>query len=168
MRSRTGKKRKTNNSAFTLIELILVTLLILTIIGLSVPLFKRTFSDLSVKNTCFNICKLMNYAQETAILQNRNYKMVFNMKGGTYRLLELDICAKKPAYREMRSRFGRNFAVPQGVTLAGLKNEVVFYPDGHCDEFVVNVLFKGRGYSVAVKKSGNAAGVKEVDVEEQR
>ena len=56
---------------FTLIELTLVTAIILALIGLSIPLFKKTFTNLSAKDAVFNISKLVSYAQEKAVIDRK-------------------------------------------------------------------------------------------------
>jgi prepilin-type N-terminal cleavage/methylation domain-containing protein len=150
---------------FTLIELTLVTLLVLILAGLSTPLFKKTLSDLSAKNTSFSICKLINYAQEMAVLERVNYKIAFDFKKGKYQLLELSSSAKPPAYKRVTGRFGKLFGMPQGLKLSGDSPSLIFYPDGHCDGIRVNVLTGAGGYSVMVKAFGNMVEIKEVNVE---
>ena len=151
-------------TGFTLIELTLVTLLVLIIAGLSTPLFKKTLSDLSARNTSFSICKLINYAQEMAVLERKNYKISFDFKKGKYQLLEIAAsAAKKPVYKRAAGRFGKLFGLPQGLKLSGDRNGVVFYPDGHCDEIRVNVLTSAGGYSVMVKGFGNMVQVAPFD-----
>ena len=151
---------------FTLIELTLVTLLVLILAGLSTPLFKKTLSDLSARNTSFSICKLINYAQEMAVLERKNYKIAFDFKKGRYQLLELSSSGKPPVYKKVTGRFGRLFGLPQGLSLSGSRSGVIFYPDGHCDEINVNVLTRLGGYSVKVKRFGNMVEIKEVNIEQ--
>ncbi len=134
-------------------------------VKLTVPLFKKTFSDLSAKETSFSISKLINYAQEMAVIEKKNYRINFDFKKGTYQLFEIDTLKKPPAYKKARGRFGKLLRTPQGVSLKGKKSGMVFYPDGHCDEFRVDVLVKGAGYSVIVKRFGNMVRVKEVEIE---
>ncbi len=134
--------------------------------GLSTPLFKKTLSDLSARNTSFSICKLMNYAQEMAVLERKNYKIAFDFKKGSYQLLEIaSSVALRPVYKRATGRFGKLFGLPQGLSLSGSTNGVIFYPDGHCDEIRVNVLTKLGGYSVVVKGFGNMVEIKEVKIE---
>jgi len=157
--------RRLRALGFTLIELTLVTLLVLILVGLSTPLFKKTLSDLSAKNRSFSICKLINYAQEMAVLERKNYKIAFDFKNGRYQLLELSSSDLPPAYKKTTGRFGRLFGLEQGLKISGARNEVVFYPDGHCDDIEVNVLTSTSGYSIIVKGFGNTAEIKEVNVE---
>ena len=151
---------------FTLIELILVVSLILALIALSVPLFKRTFSDLSAKEAAYSIAKLINYGQEMAVLERYNYKVVFNFEKSTYQLFRLGQGEKEAAYKRITSRFGRIFTLPNGVTLKGSKKESIFYPDGHCDAIAVSVLVKNEGYSVTAKRFGNMVQIKEINGEQ--
>jgi Tfp pilus assembly protein FimT len=151
---------------FTLIELTLVALLVLVIAGLSTPLFKKTLSDLSARNTSYSICKLINYAQEMAVLERATYKIAFDFKKGKYQLLKLISSEKEPVYGKVTGRFGKLFGLTQGLTLSGTKNGVIFYSDGHCDEIKVNVLTKMGGYSVTAKGFGNTVEIKEVMIEE--
>jgi len=149
---------------FTLIELTLVTLLILILAGLSTPLFKRTLSDLSARNTSFSICKLANYAQEMAVLERNNYKIAFDFENGKYQLFELSASAKPPVYLKATGRFGKPSGLPQGLRLSGSREEAVFYPDGHCDEIRINVLTGAGGYSITIEGFGNMPKVKEVNI----
>lgn len=151
---------------FTLIELTLVTLLVLILAGLSTPLFKKTLSDLSAKNTSFSICKLINYAQEMAVLERNNYKIAFDFKKGGYQLFTFSASAKPPVYAKASGRFGKLFTLPQGLKLSGDKNGIIFYSDGHCDSVKINVLAKNSGYSIIVNGFGNAVDIKEVNIEE--
>jgi len=161
----TPLKIRKSLTGFTLIELTLVTLLVLVLAGLSTPLFKKTLSDLSARNKSFSICKLINYAQEMAVLERVNYKIAFDFKRGRYQLLELSFSSLPPVYKKAAGRFGKLFGLEQGLKLSGDRNDIIFYPDGHCDEARVNVLTSSSGYSVMVKGFGNMVEVKEVKVE---
>ena len=158
--------RLRRTSGFTLIELTLVTLLILILAGLSTPLFKKTLSDLSARNASFSICKLINYAQEMAVLERVNYEIAFDFKNSKYRLFKLSVSEKPPAYVKAAGRFGKLYGLPQGLKLAGVKDAVVFYPDGHCDEVNVSVLTKIGGYSVKAKRFGNMVEINSLETEE--
>jgi Tfp pilus assembly protein FimT len=148
---------------FTLIELILVAVLILTIIALSTPLFRRTFSDFALRNESYNIAKLINYAQDRAILDRNNYKLAFSVEKGSYQMLEKNISAKKDEspYKRARGRFGRVYKLPKGALFRATRPEMVFYPDGHCDEIRLELFIGGQGYSITSKGFGNIVEVKE-------
>jgi hypothetical protein len=155
----------TSLTGLTLIELTLVAFLLLTIIGLSIPLFRKTFSNFSAQDASFNMSKLINYAQQMAVLERKDFKIVFDFEKGSYQLFEIDNLSKEPVYRKAKGRFGKLFVVPQGLKLTGDKNTMIFYPDGHCDDIKVNMLAKGGGHSVIVKRFGNAVEVKRIEIE---
>lgn len=160
-----GKKGHRNNhhKAFTLIELVLITLIILILIGLSTPLFRRSFSDLTLKDSSYTISKLINYGQEKAIIERKNFKMHFNFQDRNYGLLELDNSTEPPTYKRIGGRFGRTFTLPQGILFKGSKNEVIFYPDGHSDEGNIDIFnTKGEGYRIMIKGFGSRVEIKEV------
>ena len=171
MRSPAGAKRRRSDdlnrrrAGFTLIELALVAILLLTVVGLSIPVLKKTFIGLYAQDTSFNISKLINYAQEMAVLDRTNYKIVFNFQDGRYQLFVMDPSMSPPVYKKANGRFGRKYSLGLGLKLTGQKPEPVFYPDGHCDEFQVSVLAKNSGYAIKAKRFGNALEVKEVNIE---
>ena len=161
--------------AFTLIELMLVTIIILALVSLSIPLFKRTFSDLSAKDTAFNISKLLAYAQERSVIDRKNYRATFDFNRRQYQLLESSPSADGIAYKTSRSRFGKAFTLPQGLFFHDpatdvtqkaseeYKKQVIIYPDGHCDELSIDLIDKqGYGYNISLKGLGSLARIKEV------
>ncbi len=160
-----GKKGHRNNyhNAFTLIELVLITLIISILIGLSTPLFRRSFSDLTLKDSSYTISKLINYGQEKAILERKNFKMNFDFQSGKYWLLEWDDLLDPPTYKRIAGKLGRVFTLPRGISFRGSKNEVVFYPDGHSDEGNIDIFnAKGEGYRITIKGFGSRVEIKEV------
>lgn len=169
MTLQTGKKaaRRLNNGiakeAFTLIELALVAIIIISLIGLSTPLFRKTLSDLTLKNTAFNISKLINYAQEKSIVDRKNFRISFDFNSGAYQLSEMDESTDPPVYKAATGRFGKAFKTPRGVFLEGSVNEEVFYPNGQCDELVLDVVDESHdGYKITVKGFGGGFDIAEV------
>ena len=165
-------------SAFTLIELTLVASIILALVALSIPLFKHTFSDLSAKDTAFNIAKLVNYAQEKSVIDRKNYKIIFDFNQRRYQLFESVQIADALAYNKVKGRFGKSFTLPQGLSFYDpkanvtekigeeYKKQVVFYPDGRCNELSLDVVDnKGTGYAVTLKGFGGLVQIKEVTSE---
>ena len=100
-----------------------------------------------------------------AILERKNFKITFDFLGNRYQLFEMDVSVNPPVYKKANGRFGNLFCTPQGVGLMGNVKDIIFYPDGHCDELKVDVLAKGAGYSVSVKRFGNIVEIKEAKVE---
>lgn len=150
-------------AGFTLVEMALVTVIIVILVGISTPLFKKSLRDLIVKDTTFSISKLMHYAQELAIIDRKNTMVRFDYKDRSYCLFEMDESADPPLYRKTAGKFGRRFSVPDGVAIAGEAFEIAFYPNGQCDDFVLNIVNEAQaGYRIIVKGFGGRFVMQEV------
>ena len=162
-------------AGFTMIELTLVTVIILALVALSVPLFKKTFSDLAAKDTAFNISKFVSYAREKSVIGRKNYKVIFDFNRRQYQLFESSQSADGLVYTKTKDRFGKAFTLPGDLSFydpkTGLtgkpgeeyKKQIVFYPDGHCDELAIDIMDRsGAGYSITLKGFGGLARIKEV------
>lgn len=133
MISRTGPRKKARSRGFTLIELLIVCVIILALISVSMPLFKKTFTGLELRETVSNISKFMTYAQQRAIIDGRIYKILFNFDEKNYQLLVLANPGQETAYSKLSDRFGRVFKIPADIEIEGTVSEMLFYPDGHTD-----------------------------------
>ncbi|MFC1624078.1 Tfp pilus assembly protein FimT/FimU [Candidatus Omnitrophota bacterium] len=166
MISSIGRKRQENSSSkksFTLLELILVVFLISILIGFSTPLFKKTFSNLELKNTSFDIAKTVNYAQQMAIIDKLNYKLNFDFEEGTFWVTQLDAFSDTTLFKKIKGRYGRVFSVPGGIVFTGDTDEVLFYPDGRCSEGDITLTNKyGEGYMLDIKGFGGELNIQEI------
>jgi prepilin-type N-terminal cleavage/methylation domain-containing protein len=153
---------------FTLIELALVAVLMLVIVGLSAPSFKRTLSGFAAHNTALGISKLISYAQERAIIERRYYKVRFDPAIGQYRISASDESDDKLIYRDVPGKLGKVFSLPQGLSIRCPADEITLYPDGTCDEFSFTVADRyGSGYLVRIKGFGTSFDMQEVGSEKQ-
>ncbi len=163
-----GKRKHRNNSikafipldnkyltGFTLIELVLVILLISILIGLSTPIFRRTFSNLELKNTTYNISKMINYAEEMAIIDKVNYKINFDFEKGKYWITKGE--------EKIGGRYGRTFFLPRGLTFTGKREEITLYPDGSSGRAEIKIVDKtGEGYQLQIKGFGSRVQIEEI------
>ena len=154
--------RRPNRPGFTLIELILSSVIIAVLVGVATPLFRKTFTDLELKNMCFNVSKLIGYAQEKAVLENTQYKLVIDKEGAKYYIVKSDPSAPG-GQRRLEERYGRTFLLPRGYELKSDKAQIVFYPDGHSDKAAI--YFSGKNKSIGLKVKGNLG---YVDIEENK
>ena len=157
-----GMKLRPNKSvaAFTLIELFLVVLLLSVIVSLSTPMFRRTFSELSLKNTAFTISKLANYSQEMAIIDRVSYRMNLDYKNGKFWLAKFE--PKENTYKKLTNMYGKVFAFPESSNASGPK-DVTFNPDGRCDEAEIRITdAHGTGYAVRTQGFGRRVAVEDI------
>lgn len=125
-------------AGFTLIELILLTVILAVIVAVSTPRFSRSFSSLRLRDASYNLAKLINYVQEKAVIEGSVHKLVLDTEKGRYYVMASDPDNSKK-YRLMEGREGRVFKLPEGVKITAKKPEVFFYPDGHSDKTSVTL-----------------------------
>jgi prepilin-type N-terminal cleavage/methylation domain-containing protein len=120
---------------FTLLELLFVTIVILVLISISTPLFKRTYDNLRHDEFSRNIAKLMKYAHERAIIERVQYRVCFDLNSKTYQIkVEEDPLNQRGVFCEVNGKFGKLNRIPDDVSLESSTKEVTFYPDGTVDE----------------------------------
>jgi len=110
-----------------------VSVIILALLSLSMPLFRGTFNDLELKEAVSNISKLITFAQEKAIIDRRIYKISFDYTAGRYQLLRIEGEGQNIEFMSPKDRFGRVFYISRGIEVEGDSSQILFYPDGHCD-----------------------------------
>ena len=132
--SKTGKTKQSplNNrfypsSGFTLIELAIVASLILVLVVVSTPLFKTTFGNLELKDSAYNIAKMLRYAEASAVMEEKTYKIVFDFDKRAYWLLKESEKDSGKEFEKAAGRFGNKFFLPKEISLTGDKNELIFF-----------------------------------------
>jgi len=135
----TGQKNKAagrcTKHGFTLIELSLVTVILVILVGVSAPLFRRTYISLELNETAENIGKFMEYGQAMAVNEKINTRLAFDFDVGSYRLTVSKESGTSALYSAIDGRMGRSFSVPGTVELSGDDNTLDFYPSGRSEAF---------------------------------
>lgn len=181
MTSRIGKKKRSNRRGFTLIELVIVAAIILLMVSVSTPLFRNTFRDLEFRDAAYNIGKVIQYAQQRAIIEEKRYKLKFDFDKRAYRLFvegEKKVEAEPPqeggiaaeeaafAWEKSTGKFGSYFYLPEDVTLKGEKEEIIFLPNGRCD--IISLYLVNKENKIfKIDTNGRAGYVKVVETKEE-
>lgn len=164
---RIGKRsQQQKNNGFTFIELVLVTIIILVLVGLSAPLFRRPFSNIQLKNTCQELVQLMRYAQTKAIAERKFCRINFDFAKGSFWLTVQDE-ASAGGFARIKGRWGKRFNLPAGISIVPLEGAlmgegvdyIVFYPDGSCDQTQIKIS-SNRGTSLTITTQKNVGHVK--------
>ncbi|MCX5716140.1 MAG: prepilin-type N-terminal cleavage/methylation domain-containing protein [Candidatus Omnitrophica bacterium] len=131
---------------FTLIELFIVSAIILILVSFSTPLFRKTFSDLELKEAAANITSFITFAQHKAVADEAVCKITFDYENKTYRLLIASGGAPDTAaqYVIPKDRFGKLFHIPQNIEIEGQSRDIFFYPDGRCDKTEIKLMNKNK------------------------
>jgi prepilin-type N-terminal cleavage/methylation domain-containing protein len=129
-----GKKKV--NSAFTLIEILLV-IVIAGIIGvLAVPSFSRGYARYQLKKTTEDLLGVSRWAQAMAMGQARVYALSFSPDHryyGLQRARSNDEIENQDDFEAVGGSLGRMHAIPDGLKLHTKENRIEFYPDGTID-----------------------------------
>ena len=101
--------------------------------------------------------------------------IMFDFNRRQYQIFEVIQSGEKTSYVKAQGRFGKAFALPQGLSFydpkadttlkAGeeYRKQVLFYPDGHCSELFIELIDNtGSGYGITLKGFGSMARIKEV------
>lgn len=155
-----GKKRQrvlSNNTqhlrtgaGFTIIELAIVASIILVLVAVSTPLFRDTFRELELKDSAYNIGKMIRYAEASAIMEEKRYKIVFDIEKRAYWLLKEDEKSSEGLFKKTEGRFGNKFFLPKDILLKSDKNELIFLPNGRSTRASISVIDgqKKKGYDI--------------------
>jgi len=123
-----GIQKQRDKAGFTFIEIILTVLIVLVIIGLSTPIFRRTYYDLRINLQAKDIAGIMSLAKEKAIMTRVTYIVKLDEHKNAYRMFALD--AKKDKLIPIEGRWGRKFVIFSNLETDSSKEEIKFFPDG--------------------------------------
>ncbi|MDD5680590.1 MAG: hypothetical protein PHI59_05070 [Candidatus Omnitrophica bacterium] len=154
--------------SFTLIELIIVASLILTLIAVSNPLFRATFKELELKDSAYNIGKMIRYAAASAVMEETRYKIIFDFDKKSYWLLAETEKDGKTEFERVNGRFKDKFYLPGDVFFKGESNEFIFLPNGRCTKASVIVVDNEKRKGFEIKTTGRAGQTEIIDVKEKQ
>jgi len=159
--SRIGKRPLLKNKGFTFVELILVTVIILVLVGLSTPLFRKPFRNIQLKNTCRNLVQLMRYGQAKTIAERRLSRVNLDVGKGIFWLTVQDDTS--PAeFKRIKERRGRTFKIPDNISIDSEISFITFYPDGSSDKAEIKISDnKGKAFIITTQRAIRYAEVEE-------
>jgi prepilin-type N-terminal cleavage/methylation domain-containing protein len=143
MTSRIGSepRRDRPQAGFTLLELLVVTLILSVLVALSVPQFRGTFRHLQLQVFASDVATLLTYASRRAVARGEVLRIQFDVKGRRYWLARAEEASAtheaSPAekFEQVSGKFGRVASAPGSISFTSSAPEVTFYPDGRADRF---------------------------------
>jgi len=174
-----GTKKQIRPPAFTLIELVIVAAILLVLIAISTPLFKGTHQELEFKDAAYNLSKMIQYAQQKAIMEEKKYRLSFDFDRRAYRLLvrdetkiEIEPSGREEAETEKKAsgwkgagdRFSGYYYLPEGVKFKGDGDKITFLPNGRCDKVSIYIINR-ENRIFEIKTNGRAGYVAVSEVE---
>lgn len=127
---------------FTLIEILLVTIILLVIAGMAIPNFSQSYKGMLLDSTLDTLRSTMLYAQSRAITHNRRTTLVFHPDNGQY-WLEEDVAGEEGGRRRIDGNLGRVKKI-SGELQASVPEKLTFYPDGQADSEVLEFCHGSR------------------------
>lgn len=115
-------------AGFTFIELLLTTSIILIIIGLSTPIFRRTYYNLRANLQTKDLASLMNLAREKAIMTRVPHAITLDADKNTYRMLAMDL--KENKLVAIEGKWGRRFTLSGNLKIDSSRELIKFFSDG--------------------------------------
>lgn len=165
MMLRIGKLSHLRNRGFTFIELVLVAVIILVAAGLSVPLFRKSFSSLHLKTTCQDLVRLMRYVQTKSIVERRVCRVNFDLEKAFFWPTVQDETSRGE-YKEIKGRWGKAVKIPNGILVESDIEDnasfISFYPDGSSTKAEIKLHDKkGKTFIITTQRTIGYAEVKE-------
>jgi len=145
-------RRWFRNNGFTLLETLLVSSIILVLITLSTPVFKRTYEDLKAAACAQDIVRVINFSRERAIFEKTKYKVVLDFEQNTYQLFVYDDDTE--VFRPLKDRWKTVFKAPEGVKIQADSGSIEFLPSGVSNSVFIDVVGSdGKLYSIMLNGS---------------
>ena len=157
-----GNFFKAKKTGLTFVELILVAILILVVAGLSLPLFRRPFRNIQLKNTCQELVQLMRYAQAKSIAERRLYRINFDFEQGAFWPTEQREDVSGDKFKNIPGRWGKlnkapegiSIKAPEGISVDGESAFITFYPDGSSDKIKIEISnVAGKKFIVTAQRN---------------
>lgn len=144
-------KQGAERAGFTLLELTLVAVIILALVTISAPLFKRTYEDLRLTSSVKEIACVMQFCRERAVFERRNFRLNVNPDKKTYQVLAED--EDKGKLLPLRSRWGRVFRIPDSIDVEADKDTVDFFPNGTTTPILLYLTNKeGQVFTILIEQ----------------
>lgn len=134
------------SDAVTFIELLLVTIIISILVGVSIPRFRRTFNALQINSFSQELQAFMNYLQQRAIVEGKI--ICFNVDN--------DKNEYWAQFKDEKNRL-KTYRAPGEIEIE--QKQIMFYPDGSIDKATIK-LINQNGQYISLTTEGIFGGVK--------
>jgi prepilin-type N-terminal cleavage/methylation domain-containing protein len=137
------------NNAFTLVEILLVTIITGIVLALAAPNFSKGYSRFQLNKTTDDLLMYSRWAQAMAIGQERIYALSFSKDQRSYSLTRV-AADDQDSFEPVKGTLGRMHPVPDAIRLVmaqpydskgtGSIDRIEFYPDGTIDPATIQLV----------------------------
>lgn len=152
-------------SGFTLIELVLVTFIIAIMMGISTPMFSKSFSNLQLREATYSIVKFTTLARAKAVSERMRTRVNFNFDTGKYWMTVNKDPGSAGQFASVKGKMGRFFKVSSRIKMEGTDTTLDFFPNGRSEDFSLLITDgKGKTRTIEIKGlTGEAEVTKETE-----
>ena len=153
-------------SAFTLVEIILVVLLLSVITGMTIPNFRNSLGKVKLQNSANHIAYAMRYAQSRAITKNVLVRFECNQTSGNYWLTEQkkDVSGQGDKFFvKLAHKMGKKFSLPDGINIESDSLKILFYKDGRIEKQVIKLCGRVSCFLISTREQRGHVNVFEVE-----
>ena len=120
----------------------LVAVIILVLVALSTPLFRKTYEDLSFTAYAKGIFHTLYYCRERSILERKTYAIIIDNEKNTYNIF---VENRDSGEFEISSDSRRSvFKIPEGIEIETDRENIFFRPDGYMDSAIITITDKNN------------------------
>ena len=139
-------RRCRKNSAFTLIEMVLVLVIITITLAMAAPSLRNWGEGQKLRNATDQFLAATGYARTQAVVTATPYDVTIDAATNTYLVNVVNGDTKKPA----DGQFGQSTALPPDYTIklvsgGATDGSLVFYPDARATPAVVQITGPSGG-----------------------
>ncbi len=142
----------------------LVAAIILALVVLSTPLFRRTYEDLRITTSAKNIAYIANFCRERAVFERIKYRLTIDIDNNLYQISVED--EGDNTFKPLKERWGRPFKIPDGIEVKADKATIDFLPDGDTNSVTVYLTNK-ENRTIAVSIEAGTGSIKVYDYIEE-
>lgn len=149
-----------NKTGFTFLELVFVVLIMSVLTGISVPLFRKTYSNMQLVQSCSDLSGALNFARQNAILNRNEYRLVLNTDDSSFWIEYKALEADKPVFKKIEGKFGKIYYLPKNLKITADKNILTFYPNGRSDIITIVITNNLKSYTFSTEGTAGYAKIR--------
>jgi type II secretion system protein H len=158
------RTKRSSQSAFTLIELMVVIVLMVILTALILPEMRGTFEDAVLRSTGRKLVSAMNLAHSRAVTLQQTHRVVLDVKSERFVVERMAREGEGSGYTAVSDIPGGTGPLDKRITIEVHKDGeanpemVSFYPNGTAEAAQI-VMRDREGFALAVKVNGITARV---------